>query len=474
VGVSLASAIVPARKASKVPPIAALRDVAIDTSGRSRIRAVIGGVMVALGAASLFGGLFGGSDNAASAVGFGAFLIFLGVAVLGPLIAGPVSRSLGAPLPRLAGMTGTIARQNAMRNPKRTSATAAALMIGVGLVGFITVFASSAKESLRRSVTESLTADLVVDSGSFGFGGLSPDLAARLAELPEVAAASGTRFGAFQVGDSTESLVAVDPAADASFVDRGVVAGSLAELGVDSVAVHEDVAKSDDLSVGDTVSVRFADTGVKDLVVGAIYTEKDLAGSFLVTHELYEANFSDQFDINVLVDLAEGVDPAAARAAVDAVAADYPTAEVRTQSGYADSQAAQVDQILNLIYVLLALAVVIALMGIANTLGLSILERTRELGLLRAVGMTRRQVRSSVRYESVIIALLGTALGLGIGLFFGWAMVTALADEGIELAIPVGQLVVVTVIAALAGVVAAIGPSRRAARLNVLDAIATS
>ena len=471
--VSLASAVVPARKAAKVSPLAALRDMEIDDSGRSRRRALIGGAVVAAGAASLLGGLFGGGDNAAASVGFGAFLIFLGVAVLGPLIARPVSRLLGAPLPRVAGLAGAIARHNAMRNPKRTSATAAALMIGVGLVAFITVFAASAKESLRAAVDSSLSADLVVDSGSFGFGGLSPELAARLNRLPEVAAASGVRFGLVAIDGDVESVVAVDPATYAGVVDLGVVEGSLSDLGTGGIAVHEDVAEDGDLRVGDTLAVRFAETGEKRLEVTAVYAE-DLAGSYVVGRALHEANFPDQFDLTVLVDVAPGVDPAIARAAVEAAAADFPTAEVRSQSQYAESQAGQVYQILNLVYVLLALAVFIALLGIANTLALSIFERTRELGLLRAVGMTRRQVRSVVRYESVIIALLGAVLGLGIGLFFGWAMVTALKDEGIRLAVPAGQLVVVTVVAALAGVLAAVEPARRAARLDVLQAIATT
>ncbi|MGH9182186.1 MAG: FtsX-like permease family protein, partial [Acidimicrobiales bacterium] len=226
-GVSVVSAVVPARKAAKVSPLAALRDVAVDDSGRSRRRAVAGGVVVGVGALALFSGLFGGGDNAAATVGFGAFLIFLGVAVLGPLIARPVSAMLGAPLSRLAGMTGTLARQNAMRNPRRTSATAAALMIGVGLVGFITVFAASAKESLRSAVDDSLAADLVVDSGSFGFGGLSPDLAVRLNALPAVAAASGTRIGLVDIDGSTEYLLAVDPRTYPEVVDLKVTAGSL-------------------------------------------------------------------------------------------------------------------------------------------------------------------------------------------------------------------------------------------------------
>jgi putative ABC transport system permease protein len=360
-----------------------------------------------------------------------------------------------------------------MRNPKRTSATAAALMIGVGLVGFITIFAASAKESLRAAVDGSLAADLVVDSGSFGFGGLSPALAGELDALPEVAAASGVRLGLAAVDGNAVSLRAVDPVAFARVVDVELVAGRLDDLGLDGIAVHEDEAEREGLAVGDTVPVRFAETGDTRLRVAAVYAEDGVAGTHLVSLALHEANFPHRFDVSVLVDLADGAAPDRARAAVESVAGRYANAEVRDQRQYADGQAGRIDQILNLIYVLLALAVFIALLGIANTLALSILERTRELGLLRAVGMTRRQVRSAVRYESVVIALLGTVLGLAIGLFFGWAMVTALSDEGMVLELPAGQLAVITVVGAVAGVLAAILPARRAARLDVLRAIAT-
>jgi putative ABC transport system permease protein len=470
--VSLGSAVLPARRASKVPPIAALVDLAHDRSGRSRRRVVIGAAVIACGAASLLLGLLSQSERALPAVGGGAAVIFLGVAVLGPVIARPVSRLIGAPLPALAGMPGRLARENAIRNPKRTAATAAALMIGVSLVCFITIVASSSKASSAAQIDKAFTGDFVVDAGSLGGGGLSHDLAERLGRLPEVKAASGVRQGVAQIGGTTVDLLAVDPATYGKIVDLDLTRGRLEDLDHDGIAVRDAVATARGWSIGDMVPVRFAQTGDQQLTVAAIYHAKDVAGDQVVGLAAYEANVADRFDSKVLVAKADRVSVTDARAAIEEVTAEYPTAKLQDQTQHKAAQAAQVDRFVNLVYVLLALAVLIALLGIANTLALSIFERTRELGLLRAVGMTRGQLRSMVRWESVIIALLGAFLGLAIGLFCGWALVTAAADEGARLQLPAGQLAAVALIAALAGMLAAVLPARRASRLNVLAAIA--
>jgi putative ABC transport system permease protein len=224
--------------------------------------------------------------------------------------------------------------------------------------------------------------------------------------------------------------------------------------------------------VGDTIAVQFAETGEQHLTLAATYLEKDVGGPYLVGLPTYEANVADQFDMAVFVKLADGVDLDAGTAAVTALAEDHPLAEVLDRSAFEDTIGAEIDSILNLIYVLLGLAVLIALLGIANTLALSIFERTPELGLLRAVGMTRAQVRAAVRWESVIIALLGTALGLAIGTSFSWVMAQALAGQGLSTyVVPVGQLGVIVAIAAVSGVAAAVLPARRAAKLDVLEAI---
>ena len=257
-------------------------------------------------------------------------------------------------------------------------------------------------------------------------------------------------------------------------VDVGVVQGRVEDLGVDDLAVHTEFAADRAWAVGDRVDVTFAATGTQTLTVSVLYERDELTGNFFIGNPAYEANYPDLFDFQVYVLRAAGVSVDDALAAVEAVAADYPNADVQDLEGFKQAQADQINQLLNLVYVLLALAIVIALIGIANTLALSILERTNELGLLRAVGMTRSQLRSSIRWESVLIALLGTSLGAVVGLFFGWVLVRALEDEGFtELRLPAGQLVGFLVVAVLAGILAAAQPARRAAKLDVLDAIAS-
>ncbi|WP_436794466.1 ABC transporter permease [Actinospongicola halichondriae] len=474
-GVSVVSAFFPARRAANVAPIAAMRDVAVDSSGSSRSRAVIGSVVTVLGAASIANGLFSGGDSAIAAVGLGVMLVFLGVAVLGPIVARPLSRLLGSPLPRLRGVSGTLARENAMRNPKRTSATAAALMIGVALVGFITILASSVKASIADTVDNAFVGDLVIDSGFWADGGFNPDLAASIAALPEVDAVGNLRNVPAEIDGSGAMLVGFDPQTMDQLFDLDVEQGSFAELGSSEIAVQADEASDHGWELGDTVPVRFAETGVQELTIVATYGDHDVIGPYGVANAVMEANVADQFDQMVFMDLADGVDIDAGTAAVEAAVASNPLAEVQDRDAFKDSKGAEIDTILNLIYVLLALAVIIALLGIANTLALSIFERTRELGLLRAVGMTRAQLRATVRWESVIISLLGTTLGLVIGVGFGWVMVEALESEGIStFVVPGGQLAVMVVIAAMAGVGAAILPARRAARLDVLEAIASA
>jgi putative ABC transport system permease protein len=472
-GVSAASAVLPARKAAKVPPVAALRDVAVEQPGCGRRRAMVGLGVTGLGAAVMSAGLFG--DAGIALVGLGAPVVFIGVAILGPVLARPVSRVIGAPL-QLRGMTGVLARQNAMRNPKRTSATAAALMIGVALVGLITILAASTKASVRQVIDDDFKGDLVVATNAgMGTGGLSTDLAAKLGELAEVDAVTGYRVAAAEVDGHGTTLAGADPQAAAAIGDLRVVDGSADAMGAGTIAVVEDVAADRGWSVGDTVPVRFAETGVQPLTVAALFDESQVLGDYLIGLDTYDANVADRFDYQVAVKASPGVDVEQLRAAVASVADAYPLAEVQDRDEYAAAMGSKVDMLVNLMYALLALAVVIALLGIANTLALSLFERTRELGLLRAVGMTRRQLRAAVRYESVIMALFGTTLGLVIGTAFGWAVVRALRAEGLTaFALPVGPLAVVTLVGVVAGVLAAVVPARRAARLDVLGAIGSA
>jgi putative ABC transport system permease protein len=462
VGVTVLSAWLPARRAAGIAPIAALREVSVDNSGASVRRAVLGMIVTAGAVGSLMAGLAAGS---LALVGLGALGTFVGVSVLGPVLARPLARVLGFPL-RFRGMGGELATRNAMRNPKRTARTAASLMIGVGLVGFITVFAASAKTSVAGSLEEDFSGSHILRAGGYDNStGLSPQLADDLRHTPGVDAVAESRLTpAIIDGEPTEELFAFSAGTIGQLFDLGSVQGDVRSLGADGIAVSSEEATDRGWTIGSSVPVTFP-SGDATFTVEAIYSGgTDWLGPMFLDFEGYQANVPDALDFEIYV--------AGDEAAIETTAAAYPSAQVQDTDGYLDVINSEIDTILGLFYALLALAVLIALLGIANTLALSIFERTREIGLLRAVGMTRSQVRSAVRWESIIIAIFGTTLGLGIGTFFGWAIVRALADEGIDtLTVPVNSLLVVTVIAGIAGALAAVVPARRAARLDVLDAL---
>jgi putative ABC transport system permease protein len=473
--VTVASALAPALRAGKVAPIAALRDIAIDRSHLSAARVATGLAATLSGVAVAAAGISVAGKAGLQLLMVGAITTVLGVFVLGPVVARPVLRALGAAARAMSGGVGHLAQENARRNPKRTSATAAALMIGVALVGFITVLASSTMAAVAEQVDRSFRADFVIDSGQWETGGFSPVLADELAALPEVELASPIRATPVGIAGTSTQLAGVDTATFERVYDIEVTRGHLADVTGQAVAVARDEATALQLELGDTVPVTFARTGEVTFTVTAIFDEV-IAGvggtSWITDLATFESNVTDQYDRQVFVNVADG-DAVAARAAIDAVLADWPSGELQDQTEFRDSITAEINSLLNLIYGLLALAVLIALIGIANTLALSVHERTRELGLLRAVGMTRRQVRTLVRWEAVMIAALGTGLGFLLAIGGAWAIVQALADEGItHVVVPTGRIAVIVASAVLAGVIAAAAPARRAAHLDVLIAVA--
>ena len=474
--VTIAASVLPSRKASRVTPMQALRSTGSDRMKQLGRRSTIGIAITGAGVGSLLYGLFGNVGDPTLFVGVGALFVFLGVAVLGPIIARPVSRVLAAPLPKLKGMVGVLARENAVRNPRRTASTAAALMIGVSLVGFITIFAASIKNSISTSVDSAFTSDFVVAAkggGPPGLSGFSPALAAEIKAVPGVGASSGLRFAGAELEGKGVFIIASDPEMSMQLFDVNPERGDFKQLGINDIAVSADRMKTEGWRLGQRISAKFP-KGVSTLKITAIFGMGQQAGlsDYFVSLDAYNSHYTQQLDNQVYAKVADGANPRVVAQDIKKVLKQYPNAELLDQEQFKATRSEQIDQILNLIYALLALAVVIALIGIANTLGLSIVERTNELGLLRAVGMTRRQLRSVIRWESVIIALLGTALGLVIAVFFGWALVTALRDQGLSSFVaPIDRLVVIVVLAGFAGVVAAILPARRAARLNVLDAI---
>jgi putative ABC transport system permease protein len=473
--VTILAAVSPARKAAKVSPVAAMQDVSVGSTGYgSKERVMVGTAILVLGVAALFTGLFTNVASRIMVVGAGALLVFFGVSVLGRTVSLPLSRAVGAPLPWLRGVTGKLARQNAMRNPKRTAASASALMIGVGLVGFFTILASSSTASVNSAIDRSFAGDIVIDSGGGLMGGVDPALARHLGKLPQVQAATGVAIGLAEINGKVEQVSAVDPAAASKIFDVSPVQGSFAGLGRNGIAVYRDLATADHLKLGSTVQALFKDTGRQTLTVALIYGEATGAPGprYFMGNQAFDANFAVRYDSRVFVKKAPGVTTAAALAAVRGVAARYSGTTVMDQTAFKAEQAKPIQQQLMLVYLLLALAIMIALLGIGNTLALSIFERTRELGVMRAVGMTRHQLRSMIRWESVIIALQGTVLGLLIGVFFGWALVLAMKSQGITVfSVPLLTLLIVVVLAGLAGAVAAIWPSRRAAKLNILRAL---
>ena len=471
--VTVLAALLPARKATRVPPVAALQPETAFAPTHFRKRRIVLGVLVTLvGIALLLAGLFQNEGNRLVNVGSGAVIVFFGVAILSPLIARPLARLIGWPFAKAFRLPGTLARENAMRNPRRTASTAAALMIGLALVTFVSIFAASIKASTTETLDRTIAADYILMNDTFT--PFSPDLATRLADQPELAAVVGVRLGAFKLNGATKQLIGIDPAAYDRVVKTEVLSGSIADLQSGGLAVKEDVAEANGWTVGERVALQFPRGGTQQVTVKAIYKDNSVNGDYLLSLADYERFYADQADSQILVQAAPGTTPAASRAAIDRVLVDFPNVTVRDQAEYKAETARQIDQVVNLFYALLALAVVIALFGIVNTLGLSIFERIRELGLLRAIGATRRQVRSMIRWEAVIIAVLGAVLGLAVGLFFGWTIVRALRSVGItEFAVPGGQLVIFVVFAALAGILAAVLPGRRAARIDVLRAITT-
>ncbi len=472
--VTLVSAVVPARQAARIPPIAAMRSVALERPLNRALRSGIGVVITAVGLALLLAGLFG--STGIGTVGLGALAVLLGVFVLSPLFARALAHAIGAPLSKLKGITGTLARENAARNPRRTATTAAAVMIAVSLVGFITIFAASANASIGAAIDKQLNTDYIITSGSNGGGGaiagLSPLLDEKIAALPEIAASTPVRLGSVGINGGRTFVNATDAAAGGQLLDLNGVAGSFSSIEHNGIAVSKRKADSHHWAIGSTIPVTFVDAGKVNLKVGFIY-KANTFGDYFISLSTYKKNFQQQLDFLILAKLKPGVSSDQGRAALEPLLKKYPTAKLKDNAQYKADQKKQVNQVLNLFYVLLFLAVIIALLGITNTMTLSIHERTKELGLLRAVGESRRQVRSMIRWEAVIIALLGTLLGVVIALFFGWAVITALKDQGFtDFSPAIVQLAFIVVFGGIAAVFAAILPARRAARLDILKSIA--
>lgn len=474
--VTLVSALVPAIRASAVPPIAALRQVSTPPSDRLfRVVMTAGSTVAGLGAGSIALGLFVDPPENISRVvfvGIGAALLFIGLAVLSAAFARPLGRTLGAPIRAAFGTVGKLATENAVRNPGRTAVTSAALMIGVSLMVFVTILASSLEASTDQLIEDTFKTDLIVQPLGFGGAGLSPAIADRIEGLPEIDLVSRSRQGAALIEGEVEFVSAAQLDQIDQVIDIDVTDGSFDDVGASEIALSVELAESLGVAVGDSIEVEFARTGIQLLDVAAVYEAEGPIGNVYLDLNGYSENFVEATDQSVYVRFSDDVEAADAREAVEVVLDDFPGATSLDQSEFADQAISGIRGFVGLVYALLALALVIAFVGIVNTLLLSVIERTREIGLLRAVGSTRRQVRQMVTWESVIIAVYGAILGSMVGIVLAAALVEALDEEALIFSVPTVQIVVAVVVAMLAGIVAAIYPARRAARLNVLDAIA--
>ena len=491
-GVTVGSAITPAVRAQRISPVSALSltHSFVSEAGMRR-RIVVGGVVTAAGVASLAFGLFfeaGGTTTVLSLIGAGALTMFLGINVLSPAFARPVAGVLGSPVLAALGVPGRLARDNATRNPRRTASTGGALMIGLALVGLTTVVGASLEKTLVTILADAVEADYFVrTSRNFDpTSGFPEQVAVELEELPEIESVVGYRYGlgSVQVDGSPRDILATELAYVEDHLDGAVRSGDLSSADpLTSLALHTDPAEDLGVGVGDTLEVTFPDSAAKTLTVAAVYEDAAIYGNWMIDMQLWEEHFtrrdlafvsaaaaglSDELDQDQQAEILEGV-----QTTIEEALEAYPTVRVENRAEFRESQQNQLNSILIVITVLLGLSLVIALAGITNTLALSVFERTNEIGLLRAVGMTRRQLRKSIRWEAAVVAVYGALLGVVVGTASGVAVVRAIPDSAIKyVALPVGQLIVYVAIAGVAGLLAATGPAMRAGRMNILEAIA--
>lgn len=472
-GITVLAALHPALRASRTAPVAALRDSdsgsGSGSSGTSRPRAVTGAVLTAGGAA--IAAVAALSHSSIAQAGLGAVLTLAGVILLGPLLAAAAGRALGSPAARPRGLPGRLAGRNMARSPGRTAAAASALTVGVAIVTLFTVFGASLKASTGDNLNQTFTGDLVVSAGGgYGGSGFSPQVAARIGSLAGVRAAAGTQAGSVLInGASQQVTVAASPATLGEVFTIGAVPPGQLAVSAAAAAAHG-------WRAGSVVQVTFADGRVLPMTIGTVYPAITALGDYVLPAATWAAHDTQPLDQDVYVALRPGADAPAITAQVASIARKLGAGSVQDRAQYLASASFEVNEILGVVYLMLALAIVIALLGIGNTLALAVHERTREIGLLRAIGASRRQVRATIRWEAVLTALLGTGTGAALGLFLGWGLVATAGgspkmDIGV-VAVPWTQIVVILVVGAVAGLLAGARPARRATRLDPLTAIA--
>jgi putative ABC transport system permease protein len=480
VGVTVVSSLIPAFRSTRVPPIAALSEnLVIGGKNRVVVRTVIAVLLAALGLILVATALISGKDGGSGAaqIGGGAVCVLIAISIFAPKLVAPAARIIGAPLEKTRGLTGRLARENAQRNPSRTAVTAAALMIGLSLIAFVTIFASGLSSSVNKVIDDQLPGEITLQ----GTGGILPfpaDAVPVVQNVDGVEAASGVRFVSAEVDGQTAAISSVDPADIVKVYTVDWKDGSdsdLTGLKDGQLVIGNKLADDLGVSVGDTVTLTSQKgQDFKFDVTAIMKTDSiSLAGEGIISQNSMARDFDQKSDAVGLVKLDPSADLDKTQTLIEDTlkAKGFPTVDVLNQGELKDQQKSQINGLLAMIYVLLALAVVVSLVGIVVTLILSIYERTRELGMLRAVGMSRRQVKRMVRYEAVITAVIGAISGLIVGVIFAFLIGIPLSGDGFELSYPIGTLIVILILTALAGVIAAIYPARKAAKLDVLEAV---
>jgi len=480
IGVTLVSSLIPALRSTRVPPIAALSDNVV-LAGKNRVvlRSIIAAALTVIGLGLIAWVLISGTEggNAALLMGGGALCVVIAISIFSPQLVRPMASAVGAPIERIGGLTGRLARENSMRNPSRTAVTSAALMIGLALVSFVTIFASGINSSVTKVIDQDLKGELILQ-GPGGFTPIPIKSVSAASEVEGVQDASGISFSQVKVdGGGSKSMSSVVPGTINQVVSIDFDQGStddLSGLKDGEVIISQGLADQAGVNLGDKLGV-LGQTGKKlELSVTAVMASGnlDLLGDLVITQNEMVKEFGVDTAFFALLKTDSGQDADVVQKRVeDALNKSFPTVDVLNQDELKQSQQKQINSLLALIYVLLALAVVVSLVGIVVTLILSIYERTRELGMLRAVGMSKRQVRRMVRFEAVITAVLGAIAGLILGVIFAFLLGIPLKSEGFTLSYPIPTLIMILVLTAIAGVLAAIYPARKAAKLDVLEAV---
>ncbi|MFF7023786.1 ABC transporter permease [Streptomyces klenkii] len=462
--VTMLAAWLPGRRAAKIPPVAAMNSVhAVATTKSLVVRNSIGGALTALGAAVVL------TASSSTMLGLGAAVVMIGVFVLTPLLSRPVIAA-AAPVMRLFGISGKLARQNAVRNPRRTAATASALMIGLTLITGLTVIAGSVQQAIDKMATGSLKADYVVSMASMT--SLSTDVEKKLAGHPDVTATSPLRTSPARIGGEHQSLTGVNGAAIGELTRLEFTAGGIAGLSGDKVVIDDATSRSNHWKLGSSLDVTFEDGKKGRLTVSGIYKGNDLMRGVWVDTKTLAPHQSLVDDKQVMVKTKSGASEATKDSLRKALG-DNPAIQIQTKQDISNGIAKGINLLLNMLYGLLAMAVIVAVLGVVNTLAMSVFERQQEIGMLRAIGLDRKGIKRMVRLESLVISLFGGVMGVGLGVFFGWAAgdLISKALNTYELVLPWGRMGIFLLLAALVGVLAALWPARRAAKLNMLSAI---